>query len=65
MIHPLNDIFIPNGMAVDSFGHLYVADYGTPRIYPTALEDTLIVESVNLGARGAGGFVNGLNWDDD
>ncbi len=64
-ISPLSEILIPNGIVVDSKGDLYIADYGSPKIFKVALIDPTTVAQISVWARRPNTLFNGLKWHDN
>lgn len=65
VIHSLSSIIIPNGVAVDAYGDVYIADYAAPKIHKVTLTDSTQVEDVSVWKEGVGAIVNGLKWQGD
>ncbi|MVF13030.1 hypothetical protein FT643_12875 [Ketobacter sp. MCCC 1A13808] len=65
IISPLSEITIPNGVAVDAAGDLYIADYGAPRVFKVTFNGPLEVNSISTWKRAPGMLFNGLKWKDD
>ncbi|PCJ41664.1 MAG: hypothetical protein COA99_08735 [Moraxellaceae bacterium] len=65
IIGALSGLGIPNGMEVDEFGNLYIADSGTSNIFKVHMANPEEIESIELWASKIVFFVNGLEWVDD
>lgn len=65
VIGDLPNILIPNGLIADDEGHLYIADYGSPKISKVTLNSPTKIKNVNVWKRKVGTIVNGLKWVDD
>lgn len=64
-ITTLDDLGVPNGMEVDEFGHVYIADSGTGTIFQIDFDSPTQVNRITPWAEKISPFVNGLEWIGD
>ena len=65
VIQPLTEMGIPNGMEVDEFGNLFVADSAKAHIYRIQFNSPTEVVNVEIWSENTTPFVNGLEWVGD
>ncbi|MCK5791735.1 MAG: hypothetical protein CSH49_14420 [Alcanivorax sp.] len=65
VISPLAQLGIPNGMEVDEFGNIYIADSGKHDIVQVQFSDPTTVSLISLWAEDIAFAVNGLEWIGD
>lgn len=65
VIHALDQLGIPNGMEVDEFGNIYIADSGKNDIVQVRFSSPTEVEAIDLWAENISFAVNGLEWVGD
>ncbi|PCJ32106.1 MAG: hypothetical protein COA99_16670 [Moraxellaceae bacterium] len=65
IIGALSGLGNPNGMEVDEFGNLYIADFGTANIFKLHMVNPEEIGSIELWAPKIAFLVSGLEWVDD
>ncbi|MCG8315119.1 MAG: hypothetical protein MI976_18070 [Pseudomonadales bacterium] len=64
-MRPLPEMALPNGMEIDEFGNIFVADSGKGHIFRIQFMSPTDVSHVEIWSEKTSPFVNGLEWVGD